>query len=337
LSGQDGSFLAELLLDRGYQVIGLARSEALGWAQHLAGRVEIVPGDLLDPGSLEAAVLSTRPDELYHLAGPSYVPESWIDPGRTFAAIAVASATLLAAVRDHTPGTRVCVAGSAAMFGDTPTIPQREDTPCRPRTPYGTAKLAAHQLTGQIRAHSGVFACSAILCNHESERRPEAFVSRKLTRAAAAIKRGLADHVEVGDLSSVRDWSFAGDIVRGMWLMLQQDEPDDYILASGEGHKVAELAKLAFGAVGLVADDYVRVNADGLSRPPEGTPPVGDPSKARARLGWRPEVSFEALIERMVQADLRELRERRDLRHLSAVDGGLTARDPARSAWPGGR
>ena len=174
------------------------------------------------------------------------------------------------------------------MFGAAPESPQREDTPFRPETPYATAKLAAHHLTGQMRAHDGLFACSGILYNHESERRPEHFVSRKITRAAAAIKLGLADHVVLGDLSAVRDWSFAGDVMQGAWLMLQQDTPDDYVLASGVGHTVGELADIAFEHVGLAAADYIRVDPD-LVRAPETTRQVGDPGRARERLGWRPE------------------------------------------------
>ena len=323
LSGQDGSFLGELLLELGYEVTGLVRSPELGWARHLEGRVALVHGDLLDAASLESAIIRVQPDELYHLAAPSFVPDSWRDPAGTMAAIAGATGALLAAVRDHAPRARVCVAGSGAMFGDTTSCPQREDSPCRPRHPYGTAKLAVHQLVGQLRVHEGLFACSAILYNHESERRAESFVSRKLSRAAAAIALGLADHVELGDVRSVRDWSFAGDVVRGMWQMLQQERPDDYILASGRGRTVAELAEAAFGAVGLPPREYLRVDAQGLVRPAEDPPPVGDPGRAHERLGWRAEMGFETLIERMVEADLRDL--------------GVKARGRARSAWPGGR
>jgi GDPmannose 4,6-dehydratase len=307
LTGQDGSFMAELLLEHGYEVFGTIRrppSEPLGCAEHLRDRVSLIQADLEDPASLAAAVTNTRPDQLYHLASPSFIPESWVDPARTLQAIAGSTATLLAAIRDHSPQTRIAVAGSAAMFGATPKSPQTEDSPCRPDSPYGTAKLAAHQLTGQFRAHAGLFACSAILYNHESERRPESFVTRRLSRAAAAIKLGLADHVELGDVTSVRDWSFAGDVVRGLWLMLQQDRPEDYILASGDGHTVKELAKRTFETVGLNAEDYLRTDSAGLTRMPDPTPPVGDPRRAHERLGWRAEMSFEELVERMVRADL---------------------------------
>ena len=200
------------------------------------------------------------------------------------------------------------VAASGAMFGAAPESPQREDTPCRPETPYATAKLAAHQLVGQLRGHDGLFACSGILYNHESERRPESFVTRKITRAAAAIKLGMAESVELGDLSAVRDWSFAGDVMRGAWLMLQQPRPRDYILATGIPHTVAEFAETAFGYLGLDARRHIRVDPE-LQRAPERTAPVGDPTRARLELGWTPTLSFEQLIRRMVDADLRALRQ----------------------------
>jgi GDPmannose 4,6-dehydratase len=310
ITGQDGSFLAELLLGRGYDVVGMVRppaSEPLGAAEHLRDRLRLVRGDLLDPDSLRAVVADAQPDELYHLAAPSFVPDSWLRPAQTLAAIAGSSATLLEAVRDAGGRTRVFVAGSGAIFGATPDSPQREGSPCWPETPYASAKLAAHQIVGQMRAHEGVFACSGILYNHESERRPEQFVTRKITRAAAAIKLGLQTEVGLGDTSAVRDWSFAGDVMLGAWLMLQQDEPDDYILASGVGHTVAEFVEHAFAYVGLSAETHVRVDA-GVRRPPEPTPRVGDASRARERLGWWPRLSFEALIERMVDADLRALK-----------------------------
>ncbi len=309
ISGQDGSFLAELLLERGYQVTGLTRAQPgtrLGASEHLRERIELVRGDLLDPSGLAATVASIRPDELYHLAAPSFIPDSWRDPGRTLAAVAGSTAALLKAVRDHSVHTRVFVAGSGAIFGAAPESPQREDTPCRPQTPYATAKLAAHQLVGQIRANDGIFACSGILYNHESERRPETFVTSKITRAAAAIKAGLEREVTLGDLSTTRDWSFAGDVVRGAWLMLQQDRPGDYIIASGVGHTVAEFAEAAFAHVGLKADGHIRVESS-LRRAAEVTRSVGDPTRARQVLGWAPTLTFEQLIHRMVDAELRRL------------------------------
>ena len=309
VTGQDGSFLTELLLARGYEVTGMShrpRGALLGATEHLRDRIDLVPGDLLDPSSLHAAVERVRPDELYHLAAPSFVPDSWLRPAQTLSTIAGSTATLLEAVRDSGGGTRVFVAASGAIFGAAPDSPQREETACRPETPYGSAKLAAHQIVGQLRAHAGLFACSGILYNHESERRTESFVTRKITRAAAAIKLGLADEVVLGDVSALRDWSFAGDIMHGAWLMLQQDQPDDYVLASGVGHTVAEFAEHAFAYVGLRAEDHVSFD-ESLLRPPEITPRVGDPSRARRRLGWQLTLTFEQLIQRMVEADLRAL------------------------------
>jgi GDPmannose 4,6-dehydratase len=221
-------------------------------------------------------------------------------------AIAGSTATLLEAIREHSPGTRAFVAASGAMFGDAPESPQREETLARPQTPYATAKLAAHELVGQLRTHAGLFACSGILYNHESERRPLSFVTRKITRAAAEIQRGRVDHLPLGDLGAVRDWSFAGDIVYGAWLMLQQEHPGDYILASGTPHTVAELVRVAFGHLGLDPHEYIRIDAT-LVRTPDPTPLLGDPSRARERLGWRPALTFEQLIQRMVDADVRSL------------------------------
>jgi GDPmannose 4,6-dehydratase len=306
LTGQDGSFLAELLLAEGYEVTGLVRGgpgAPLGSAEHLREQVRTVGGDLLDPESLRAAVRDTRPHELYHLAAPSFVPASWERPGQTFAAIAGATAALLEAVRAVNPGTRVFVASTGAMFGAAGESPQREETPCRPQNPYAIAKLAGHELVGALRAHEGLYACSGILYNHESERRPEQFVTRKVTRAAAAVELGLRSEVELGDLDAVRDWSFAGDVMRGAWLMLQQEEPRDYVLASGTPHTVRDLARTAFACVGRDFERHVRV-APALVRAPEPTPLVGDPGRARERLGWRPTMSFEQLVERMVRADL---------------------------------
>jgi GDPmannose 4,6-dehydratase len=307
ISGQDGSLLAELLLSKDYDVVGMVRRvDALGAAQHLRDEVEIVRGDLLEPGSLRDAIALARPRELYHLAAPTFVPESWQRPAETLAAIAGATATLLEAVRDSGEQARVFVAVSSEIFGAAPESPQREEAPCHPQTPYATAKLAAHQLVGQFRSRDGIYACSGILYNHESERRPERFVTRKLTRAAAAIKLGLAQEVALGDLDSVRDWSAAEDVMRGAWLMLQQERPRDYILASGTGHTVAEFAELAFARVGLNAGDHIRVDP-GLVRPPEAVPLVGDPARARRELGWEPTVGFEDLVARMVDADLRAM------------------------------
>jgi GDPmannose 4,6-dehydratase len=315
ITGQDGSFLAELLLEKGYEVSGLVRGggeRELGCSEHLRERLTLLTGDLLDSSSLRGAVQQAGPHELYHLASPSFIPASWERPAETLRAIAGSTAVLLEAIRtlkgtgDEDPDARVFVAASGAMFGDAPESPQSETTPCRPTTPYAIAKLASHQLVGAMRARDGLYACSGITFNHESERRPEQFVTRTITRAAAQIKLGLAQEVTLGDLSAVRDWSFAGDVVRGAWLALQQEEPDDYVFASGMGRTVTQLAETAFACVGLRAERYVRVDPK-LVRAPEKTASVGDPSRARQRLGWEPRVSFEQLVERMVEADLRAL------------------------------
>jgi GDPmannose 4,6-dehydratase len=309
LSGQDGSFLAELLLEKGYRVTGLVRGapgRSLGSSEHLRGRVALVRGDLLEPARLRAAIEEVRPREIYHLAAPSFVPASWERPGETMRAIAGSTAAILEAVREIDPETRVFYSASGAIFGEAPDSPQREDTPCRPATPYAIAKLAGHELVGALRVHDALHLSSGIAFNHESERRPERFVTRRITRAAAAIALGLQDELTLGDVDAVRDWSFAGDIVRAAWLMLQQERPDDYILASGVPHTVAELAQTAFACVDLDADHYLRVDPS-LMRPTESTPSVGDPAKARSRLGWEPRVGFQELVERMVQADLRSL------------------------------
>jgi GDPmannose 4,6-dehydratase len=309
ITGQDGSFLAELLLEKGYEVTGMVRGpegRSLGCSEHLRDRLELVRGDLLAPGDLCAAIERVRPAEIYHLAGPSFVPDSWERPRETIEAIGGSAAELLEAVRELAPGTRVFSAASGAIFGDAHESPQREDTPCRPTTPYAIAKLAAHEIVGVMRAREGLHASSAIVYNHESERRPEQFVTRRISRAAAAIALGLQDELTLGSLDAVRDWSFAGDIVRGAWLMLQQERPDDYILASGVPRTVAELARTAFACVDLDHERYVRVDP-ALVRPLEARPSVGDPSKAREQLGWEPQVGFEELVERMVQADLHSL------------------------------
>jgi GDPmannose 4,6-dehydratase len=311
ISGQDGSFLAELLLEEGYRVAGTVRAregDHLGASAHLRDRLRVLEVDLLDYQSVRRVVAETRPSELYHLAGPSFVPDSWAHPARFFVEIAGATSALLEAVRDQAPNTRVFVASSGTMFGAVQESPQREETAAHPRNPYAAAKLAAHHLAGQLRDHDGLFICSGILYNHESERRPETFVSRKVTRAAAAIKLGLAEEVLLGSLEAVRDWSFAEDIMRGAWLTLQQAQPDDYILASGVPHTVAELAAIAFDHVDLVAKDHIRVDP-ALVRSEQGQPLVGDPRRARERLGWQPRLGFRQLIERMVEADLRELGE----------------------------
>jgi GDPmannose 4,6-dehydratase len=309
ITGQDGSFLAELLLEKGYEVTGLSKGaleSPLGPSEHLRGQIDLVQGDLLEPASLRRAIEDLRPREIYHLAAPSFVPASWERPGDTMQAIAGSCAAILESVRDLQPATRVFVAASGAIFGEAGESPQNEDTSPRPATPYAIAKLSAHQLVGALRDHAELYACSGIVFNHESERRPERFVTRRITRGVAAISLGMQQELTLGSLDAIRDWSFAGDIMEGAWLMLQQDRPADYILASGVAHTVAELANVAFACVGLEAERYIRVD-ESLMRVKESTPSVGDPRKAREQLGWQPRVSFEELVARMVQADLRSL------------------------------
>jgi GDPmannose 4,6-dehydratase len=309
LTGQDGSFLAELLLDKDYHVVGLVRDEhaaSLGCSEHLRGRVELIGGDLLEADTLRVAVRRARAGEIYHLAAPSFIPASWQKPQETMRAIAVSTAMLLEAVRDLSADTRVFVAASGAIFGDAGESPQNELTPCRPSTPYAIARLAGHGLVGALREHEGLHASSGIAFNHESERRPLQFVTRRITRGAAAIALGLESELTLGTLDAVRDWSFAGDVMNAAWLMLQQERPDDYVLASGVAHTVADLANVAFACVDLDAERHLRVDSS-LVRVPESTPSVGDPRKAQERLGWRAQLSFEQLVERMVRADLQAL------------------------------
>jgi GDPmannose 4,6-dehydratase len=303
VTGQDGSYLAELLRDEGYEVVGMVRAGD----EAVPDGLTTVRGELLEPDSLRNAVQTVAPDELYHLAAPTFVPASWEDPTETMAAIAGATAALLTAARAVDPAMRVWVSTSSEIFGDAGESPQSERTPMRPRSPYGVAKLAAHGLVGAMRERFGLFACSGITYNHESPRRPEHFLPRKVTRGAAAISLGRARELALGDLDAVRDWSHAADVVRAAWLALQAEAPDDYVVASGVGHTVRDFVAEAFAAVDLDWREHVRIDP-ALVRPREPTPPVGDPSRARERLGWRPQRSFEDLVGEMVQADLAALR-----------------------------
>jgi GDPmannose 4,6-dehydratase len=303
VTGQDGSYLAELLLGQDYEVVGTVRDPT----EDVPDGVSAVPAELLDPPALRAALEAARPQELYHLAAPTFVPDSWQDPTDTMAAIAGATATLLAAAQDVDPTMRVWVSTSSEIFGDAGESPQTERSPMRPRSPYGVAKLAAHGLVGAMRERFGVFACSGITYNHESPRRPERFVTRKVARAAAAIKVGLERELVLGDLEAVRDWSHAADVVRAAWLALQAKAPDDYVIASGVGRTVRDFVVAAFAAVDLDWEPHVRVDP-ALIRPREPVALVGDPSLAHERLAWTPERSFEELVAEMVEADLAALR-----------------------------
>ena len=309
ISGQDGSYLAELLCAEGREVHGTVRRAADRGAANLEAvrdSVMLHQGDLLEQGTLRAVIDATKPDEIYHLAAPAFVPDSWLLAAETMQAIATLTGELIDAVRDHVPRARVVVATSREIFGSAAPGPQREDTPCAPSSPYGVAKLAAHQLVGLLRAHDGLHLSSAILFNHESPRRDPQFLSRKVTRAAAAISLGRQDELTLGDTGAVRDWSAVGDVVRGLRLMAAAPEPDDYVLASGVGRTVRELVDVAFACVGLEVERYLRVDP-ALVRPREDADAIGDASRARERLGWRAETSFEQLIAAMVAADLAAL------------------------------
>ncbi|HEY5198159.1 MAG TPA: GDP-mannose 4,6-dehydratase [Solirubrobacteraceae bacterium] len=308
IAGQDGSYLAEQLVDGGYAVHGIVRpTTSLANLTGVRDRITLHEGDLADPGTIRRALGESAPDEIYHLAAPTFVPDSWLAPAGTLEAIVVASADLLAAVRELTPSARVVVAGSREIFGSPVSSPQDESTPCHPATPYGVAKLAVHQLVGLLRDRHDLHLSSAILFNHESVRRPARFVTRKVTRAAAAISLGLEDELVLGDLDAVRDWSAAADIMVGLRLMAGHDDPGDLVLASGVGHSVGDLVAAAFAGVGLDPAVHLRVD-ERLRRPAEPAAPVGDPTRARERLGWSVTTSFEDLIGEMVRADLAALR-----------------------------
>jgi GDPmannose 4,6-dehydratase len=309
IGGQDGSYLAESLHADGYEVVGMVRpptGRELPNLAALAGGYRLVEGDLDDAPSLRRAVDEVRPDVLFHLAAPTFVPDSWRDPTATLAAIAGGTATLLAAVVASAPQTRVVVASSAEIFGDAGESPQNERSPMRPRSPYGVAKLAAHGLVGTMRAHHGVHASSAITFNHESPRRPLQFLPRKVTRGVAEIKLGLAEELVLGDLGATRDWCDARDVVRGLRLMAAAEQPDDYVLASGVSRTVQDLVDAAFARAGISPEGRVRVDP-AFVRAPEATQPLGDPAKARQALGWVPEIPFEQTIGEMLDTDLAEL------------------------------
>jgi GDPmannose 4,6-dehydratase len=310
LTGQDGGYLAEQLLAGGDEVIGAVRDPdgalARAGLDALDGRVALLAADLLDAASIRRAVAEAQPDEIYHLAAPTFVPDSWEDPSEVVQAIAGGTAALLAAAGALGDEVRVLVATSSEIFGDCGVSPQAEETPMRPRSPYGVAKLAAHGLVGTLRAHHGRFLVSAITYNHESPRRPERFLPRKVSAGVAAIAAGRAQTLTLGDLAAVRDWSHARDVVAGMVLALRHDEPGDYVLASGVPHTVEQLVQAAFAAAGVAREGRVEVDPR-FVRPPERWPPVGDPAKARELLGWRPQVRFEALVAELVAADLERL------------------------------
>jgi GDPmannose 4,6-dehydratase len=310
ITGQDGSYLAELLLEKGYRVVGMTRRtstdvhERIG---HLGDRIEIVSGDLLDQSSMTQIVADIRPDEIYNLAAQSFVPTSWAQPVLTGEFTALGVTRVLEAIRAVDKRIRFYQASSSEMFGKVHEVPQSESTPFYPRSPYGVAKIYGHWITVNYRESYDMFAVSGILFNHESERRGKEFVTRKITDGVARIKLGIAHELRLGNLDSQRDWGFAGDYVRAMWLMLQQERADDYVVATGRTHAVREFVRLAFSAVDLPWEPYTVVDPR-FYRPAEVDLLVGDPSKARRVLGWEPEVSFEELVQRMVAADMDRLR-----------------------------
>ena len=309
ITGQDGSYLAELLLDKGYDVFGMIRrlsAPNVSRIEHLLDRVTLKPADLLDQLSLLRLLDEVRPHELYNLAAMSFVPASWDQPMLTGEFNSQGVTRMLDAVRRVDPAIRFYQASSSEMFGKVREVPQTELTPFHPRSPYGVSKVFAHYITVNYRESYNLFAVSGMLFNHESPRRGIEFVTRKVSDGVARIKLGLTDSLPIGNLDAQRDWGFAGDYVRAMWLMLQQDQPDDYVIATGVCHSVRELVDIAFARVGLDWQKYVRVDP-ALLRPAEVDHLLGDSSKARKVLGWSPQVDFRQLIEMMVDADLQRL------------------------------
>lgn len=328
ITGQDGSYLAELLLEKGYEVYGIWRRKATvdyGNIEHLKDRIHLIYADMTDPISLISAMRISQADEVYNLAAQSFVATSWDTPLGTAEIDAIGVTNLLEAIRNVKPDARFYQASTSEMFGLVQEMPQTEKTPFYPRSPYGVAKLYGHWITKNYRESYGLFACSGILFNHESERRGMEFVTRKISRAAAAIKLGMQEYVELGNMDSKRDWGHSKDYVRAMWLMLQQDTPDDYVIATNETRTVREFVEIAFRTAGIdvvwegsgideVGKDaatgkvIVKVNKK-FFRPAEVDVLLGNPAKAESKLGWKREISFTELVERMVQNDLAQLKE----------------------------
>jgi GDPmannose 4,6-dehydratase len=307
IAGQDGSYLAELLLEKGYRVLGfLKKDDDTSVLSHLMKDVMLEETELVRKEDIVRWTRLFLPDEIYNFAGISFIPDSWDDPYRTFQVNTLLVAAFLEVIKDHCPGTRFYQASSSEIFGDPPESPQTERTPHNPMTPYGASKLAAHQLVGLYRRMHRLFAVSGILYNHESPRRPERFVTQKIARAAAEITRGRTGKLALGNIDARRDWGFAGDFVRGIWLMLQHDIPDDYILATGVTRSIRDFLELAFRHVGLEWNDWVMVDAN-LIRPVEVGLLAGDSSKARTTLGWEIRVGFEELVKMMVDSQLKRL------------------------------
>lgn len=310
ITGQDGSYLAELLLEKGYSVFGVVRrssSPNVERIRHIQERIQLIPGDLLDQNSLIVALEQAEPDEVYNLAAQSFVPTSWNQPELTAETTGLGVARLLEAIRAVNPEIRFFQASSSEMFGATQQCPQNEMTPFYPRSPYGIAKLFAHWITINYRESYGLFAACGISFNHESPRRGLEFVTRKITHAVARIHLGLQRELRLGNIEAQRDWGFAGDYVLGMWEVLQQETPEEYVFATGECHSVQELVEIAFSHVGLDWRDFVTMDT-ALLRPADVDQLLGDASKARQKLGWKPTTSFSELIKMMVDEDLRRVR-----------------------------
>ena len=306
VTGQDGSYLAEFLVDKGYEVHGMVRrssTETFERLRDIRDDITLHTGDLLDQRSLVDVLRACEPDEIYNLAAMSYVAASWSQPVLTAEFTAVGVTRILEAMREVRPDARFYQASSSEMFGKVQEVPQTERTPFYPRSPYGVAKSYGHFITVNYRESYDLFAAAGILFNHESERRGLEFVSRKVTHAAAAIKLGLQEELALGNLDAERDWGYAKDYVEAMWMMLQEDEPDDYVIATGEAHSVRELVEVAFRQVGLDPEQYVRIDPR-FMRPAEVEHLVGDATKARKKLGWKPQTSFEEMVRMMVDSDL---------------------------------
>jgi GDPmannose 4,6-dehydratase len=315
VTGQDGSYLAEFLLDKGYRVVGMVRRTStinFDRIRHIQNDIEIAQGDLLDQMSLVDLLNEFQPDEVYNLAAQSFVPISWKQPVLTGEFTALGVTRMLDAIRTVNPKIKFYQASSSEMFGKVQEVPQNEKTPFYPRSPYGVAKVYGHWITVNYRESYHLFACSGILFNHESPRRGLEFVTHKVTHGVAKIKLGLAKELRLGNLEARRDWGFAGDYVKAMWRMLQQPQPDDYVVASGETHSVAELCDVAFGHVDLNYRDYVAQDPK-YFRPAEVDLLVGDASKAGRVLGWEPSMTFTELIQKMVEADLEAIKNGREV------------------------
>jgi GDPmannose 4,6-dehydratase len=309
ITGQDGSYLAEFLLEKGYTVFGMVRRssvEKFERIEHLMGKIELVQGDLLDQFSLTSILQKTKPQEVYNLAAQSFVPTSWIQPVLTSEFTAIGVTRLLEAIRFVDPTIKMYQASSSEMYGKVLEVPQSESTPFYPRSPYGVAKVYGHYITVNYRESYNLFACSGILFNHESPRRGLEFVTRKVTDGVARIKLGLAKELRLGNLDAQRDWGFAGDYVKAMWLMLQQPTPDDYVIATGKTYSVKQLVEAAFARVDLDWQKFVKIDP-AFIRPAEVDLLIGDPAKAKKVLGWEPQVSFEQMVHMMVDADIARL------------------------------